>query len=199
MTVDELLADCRRIEAENDAEIAALKNRMKAQRAEPEIPLDTARQCVDGAIRRIYSAKVVFRKINQDPASSSADREKAHVEYDCCWREFGWQWRNVERLLELLDKAETFVLYRDESTIIRLRRGSVGWSVEKNGSVLNKRGDWEHEPLPSSRTDEFFQATRFSALDEAIAAATPETEKQAARYERLKKRLDSEEGATNGQ
>ncbi len=45
-------------------------------------------------------------------------------------------------------------------------RGETGWTVSYNGTVLNRFGQMEYEPLPSSRTDEFIERTRYS-LEEA--------------------------------
>jgi hypothetical protein len=43
--------------------------------------------------------------------------------------------------------------------------------VRLNGNVLNKAGDWEWEPMPSSRDDEFLSRCRFETAEQAIAAA----------------------------
>lgn len=48
--------------------------------------------------------------------------------------------------------------------------GSRKWVVCQAGEVLNKKGHWEWEPLPSSRTDNFLQRTRFDSPQEALAA-----------------------------
>lgn len=48
--------------------------------------------------------------------------------------------------------------------------GGPLWVVSDGSSVLNREGEWVYEPLPSSRTDDFIQATRFT-LDEARAQA----------------------------
>jgi len=50
------------------------------------------------------------------------------------------------------------------------RDGAVKWSVNDGGSVLNADGEWEHEPSPSNRSDEFIAATRFT-FEEAWAKA----------------------------
>lgn len=48
----------------------------------------------------------------------------------------------------------------------------IAWAVRESGSVLNKNGQWEHEPLPSSRCDAFLERTRWpTALEAAEAAA----------------------------
>lgn len=49
-------------------------------------------------------------------------------------------------------------------------RGQGWWVVTNGGAVLNKDGQWEYEPLPSSRTDEFLARTRFT-LSEAVKEA----------------------------
>ena len=42
------------------------------------------------------------------------------------------------------------------------------YAVRNMGKCLNKRGAWEHEPLPSSRTDEFLERCRWSDWDQLI-------------------------------
>jgi hypothetical protein len=40
------------------------------------------------------------------------------------------------------------------------------WAIVRNSMCFNRQGEWEYEPLPSSRTAPFFARTRFpSALD----------------------------------
>lgn len=48
--------------------------------------------------------------------------------------------------------------------------GPDKWAVRKPGACLNKRGEWEWEPLPSSRDDEFLERCRFATAVEAYAA-----------------------------
>lgn len=45
------------------------------------------------------------------------------------------------------------------------------FAVHRLGDVLNKRGQWEHEPLPSSRTQAFYKRCRFDTFEEAVSAA----------------------------
>lgn len=45
------------------------------------------------------------------------------------------------------------------------------WKVTDGASCLNKSGEWEYEPLPSSRDDDFMARCRFATADEAIEAA----------------------------
>jgi hypothetical protein len=51
------------------------------------------------------------------------------------------------------------------------RTGPAKWKVLNGGYCLTKTGDWEWEPLPSSRTDEFIERCRFNSAQEAIDAA----------------------------
>lgn len=37
-----------------------------------------------------------------------------------------------------------------------------GWAVIEGPFVLTVDGDWEHEPIPSSRDDEFYERCRFT-------------------------------------
>lgn len=50
------------------------------------------------------------------------------------------------------------------------KRSATQWCVSNGASVWSKDGQWEYEPLPSNRDEEFFQRTRYS-LDEAFMAA----------------------------
>ncbi|MGJ7553066.1 hypothetical protein ACSFBI_03650 [Variovorax sp. RB3P1] len=63
--------------------------------------------------------------------------------------------------------------YADDITVQRARQleGPPLWKVCYRGSVLNKHGTWEYEPMPSSRTDEFLGRCRFASAELAIAAA----------------------------
>ena len=44
------------------------------------------------------------------------------------------------------------------------------WAVRRNSSCLAKDGEWEYEPIPSSRDDEFYARCRFDSLEQAMAA-----------------------------
>lgn len=87
---------------------------------------------------------------------------------------------------ELLARATEFELIavdpRDTSIPIpRIRHLSVkrrtytndgpAWAIMGDGSCLNHDGEWEWEPQPSSRTEEFFGRCRWADLREAIAFA----------------------------
>jgi len=51
------------------------------------------------------------------------------------------------------------------------------WAVRRNSSCLAKDGEWEHEPIPSSRDDDFYARCRFDSLTEALAAVERANEK----------------------
>jgi hypothetical protein len=55
---------------------------------------------------------------------------------------------------------------------VQQRSGADLWAVRtKSGCCLNKEGDWEDEPQPSSRDDAFLNRCRFATSREAIDAA----------------------------
>ena len=45
----------------------------------------------------------------------------------------------------------------------------VKWAIREGGLCLNKQGEWEYEPLPSSPEDDFLERTRFESLGKANA------------------------------
>ena len=52
------------------------------------------------------------------------------------------------------------------------------WAISDRGAVLNNLLEWEWEPLPSSRDDEFLERTRFTMKEALLlwekAKATPQ-------------------------
>ena len=44
------------------------------------------------------------------------------------------------------------------------------WCVRRRGDCLNHDAEWEWEPMPSSRDDDFYARCRFDTLAEAVAA-----------------------------
>lgn len=52
----------------------------------------------------------------------------------------------------------------------RQRDGSAKWKIERHGMVFGKDGEWDFEPMPSSRTDAWLAQYRFDSLGEAIQA-----------------------------
>ena len=52
--------------------------------------------------------------------------------------------------------------------------GTALWAVRLDDNCLNKQGQWEWEPMPSSRDDEFLARCRFDSAEAAIEAALKE-------------------------
>jgi hypothetical protein len=51
------------------------------------------------------------------------------------------------------------------------RDGSVLYAVTQRGWVANRDGEWEYEPLPSSRDDDFIARCRFEDWEDAANLA----------------------------
>lgn len=47
-------------------------------------------------------------------------------------------------------------------------RGPNAWAIICHGNVLNHDGEWEYEPFPSSRDEEFVARCRWPSAREAI-------------------------------
>ena len=47
---------------------------------------------------------------------------------------------------------------------------SILWACRNRGMVLSKDGEWEYEPMPSSRTEAFLKRCRFKTLKAALKA-----------------------------
>ncbi len=60
-------------------------------------------------------------------------------------------------------------VYRHGPVTVELR-AKGRWVVKWAGLVLNHDGDWEFEPRPSDRTEEFEARTRYEAPDLALSA-----------------------------
>lgn len=73
----------------------------------------------------------------------------------------------------LSERRPSVSVVRLEQHPADIRRGEkpVLWAIRENGFCLNKDGEWEYEPQPSSRDDEFFDRCRFATLDEAFTKA----------------------------
>ena len=61
------------------------------------------------------------------------------------------------------------------STLVTLERARRRehpdrWAVRKFGSALNRDGEFEFEPMPSSRDDAFFARCRFDTVEQALSA-----------------------------
>lgn len=69
-----------------------------------------------------------------------------------------------------LAMASQFMVGRDRfNTPITIeKRSETQWVLSNGSSVFNSFDEWEWEPFPSSRTEEFIARTRMT-LDEAFA------------------------------
>jgi hypothetical protein len=50
-------------------------------------------------------------------------------------------------------------------------RGENAWAIVDSHFALNRDGEWEHEPFPSNRSDQFIARTRWPSAREAIVFA----------------------------
>ncbi len=76
---------------------------------------------------------------------------------------------------QMLECATAFAVDSDGGTLTRVERraqldGPDMWAVCRLSECLNKLGEWEHEPMPSSRTEEFKDRTRWLSREDAFAA-----------------------------
>ena len=46
--------------------------------------------------------------------------------------------------------------------------GKSLWSVNQSGNVMGMDGEWELEPMPSNRDEEFYRRCRFNSIEEAL-------------------------------
>jgi len=61
-----------------------------------------------------------------------------------------------------------FVVRPDIGDVFIEDRGNEKWVISLRGEVLNKQGEWEYEPLPSNRDDEFIERTRFDSPESCL-------------------------------
>lgn len=122
------------------------------------------------------SARVVLRQHIEATAAELAN-ERARGIHTCgpdCTRS-GCVNARLREELEALRKDSALVcayqLPHCKVEVAKQKDGSTLWAVRAFGDCLNKRGEWEYEPLPSSRDAEFIQRCRFATAREAIDAA----------------------------
>jgi hypothetical protein len=76
---------------------------------------------------------------------------------------------------ELLETASVFEVLPYDRTRRGLRqlevarRADDAWAIVGDGHCLAHDGEWEYEPFPSSRTEEFFERCRWATAIEALA------------------------------
>ncbi len=68
-------------------------------------------------------------------------------------------------------EVAAYALPKGEGVIERCsqRDQSYKWAIRRNGSCLNNEGEWEYEPMPSSRDDDFMARCRYDSAESAYA------------------------------
>lgn len=73
-------------------------------------------------------------------------------------------------------KVCVYQLDEGEMGVIDVRLERVGqredddlWAIRDKGFCLNKLGEWEYEPQPSSRSAAFIRRCRWKSADDALA------------------------------
>lgn len=90
--------------------------------------------------------------------------------------------KDTEKLLERIDaivsgeapmqlEISAYALPRDCGIIERCsqRDRSYKWAIRRNGSCFNNEGEWEYEPMPSSRDDDFMLRCRYDSAELAYS------------------------------
>lgn len=69
--------------------------------------------------------------------------------------------------------GEPFLDGLREIRIVEMRRpdGAARYAVKMDGWTANKDGEWEYEPLPSSRDDDYFERCRWDDWEDAALMA----------------------------
>lgn len=163
-----------------DARITASDNASKL-----ELEIEDLKKSLETAEARAVAAEKEKAEIESDHNEALeylvklhvARRELGHADIDTVdvLKIYADVREENKRLRELVSMAEAYTITDDSKRrthgyehIEVKHRGDDLWCVSNGSSVLNKSGEWEWEPQPSSRTDEFIADMRFS-LDEAIA------------------------------
>lgn len=86
--------------------------------------------------------------------------------------------REIADLRQKFKLAVEFALSPERMDTVTIRKvfghrmpKSPMWKVMRDSFAFTKDGDWEWEPVPSERDDEFYARCRFDTFEEAMAAA----------------------------
>jgi hypothetical protein len=80
------------------------------------------------------------------------------------------------RLAEAESRLAMATEFSVGNDLVIVQRGHGKWAIsDRFQNVMTVDGEWEYEPMPSSRTDDFIARTRFT-LDEAFARLGPSFE-----------------------
>src|SRR5690606_16891884 len=91
--------------------------------------------------------------------------------HDVDWLWKAWQARAALQSQDREDAEVTAYALPNGTTVERTmqRDGSFLWAVRDGlKKCLSKSGEWDYEPFPSSRTEEWLDQHRFSTAQEAI-------------------------------
>lgn len=87
----------------------------------------------------------------------------------------------VEAVANIRIDTYAIPISRTDAILIQRAQQTSGadlWKVKHGGDCLSKSGEWECEPMPSSRDDAFLARCRFATAEEAIDAAIEHTAKE---------------------
>lgn len=73
---------------------------------------------------------------------------------------------NLKVLVYELDGWKDLIEVRLEC--VKQIDGSDLWAIREKGFCLNKQGEWEIEPIPSSRTSAFYKRCRWKSAEAAL-------------------------------
>ena len=73
---------------------------------------------------------------------------------------------NLKVLVYELDGWKDLIEVRLEC--VKQMDGSDMWAIREKGCCLNKQGEWEIEPIPSSRTSAFYKRCRWNSAKAAL-------------------------------
>lgn len=69
-------------------------------------------------------------------------------------------------------KATEYLIVGEENVTVARRLGRGGkelWCIFRWDRVFNKDNEWEYEPLPSARDEEFIARTRWNSAEDAAS------------------------------
>ena len=72
---------------------------------------------------------------------------------------------------------------------VRQLEGRDLWAIREAGFVLDRNGEWEYEPLPSSRDEDFLVRCRFDTPEEAVGLW--KRERRQSQYEHYRTRAQA--------
>ncbi len=81
---------------------------------------------------------------------------------------------NIEELINEL-QVKSYILDRNDNIEMTIldrvpQMDDIDkWAIRKSGRCLNSMGEWEFEPMPTSRDDNFLQRCRFKTPYHAFA------------------------------